>query len=487
MSEINVYEKMSGEFGDFLVSRINSNVLSFDYVNRNDFFKCLLDNDFFIPVQKCGSDFQHVYKTISICLCPSVSCNLQCKYCFINERKDSNLSFEDCKNFIDLVISSYPDADRYIVDLSGTGEPLLNKELLFTISDYCVKKSNEIIKEILPMLVCNGTLLTKNTAKELSDHLILYGISIDGIRKDHDRNRVYSNGKGTYNSILSNIKKIKNRKYIGAAVTITGEDIDLVKTVKELSKYFPTISIKPVRSNGEIGINKNNFALLCIEYRKFARFIVKQTTNGNLKYIYAILNGDDYLGKYIFRLLLNYKVETRCDAGFARFFLAPDKNIYTCPAATRKNNLIVGSLLQGISKEKINQFFTLQHFRNQCIDCSIRYLCGGECLVVSSSINPSFSINDAYMCAYKKELVYIAAYIVNEIRKNSDTYAKISDLCIEKTRRFQKDEKLTILGKKYKGEYSFTQLKTLRDCEDPMYHQLLEVLSREGIEIEEQI
>ena len=385
------------------------------------------------------------------------------------------------------MITSYPDADRYIVDLSGTGEPLLNKELIFTISDYCITKSNEIIKEILPMLVCNGTLLTKNTAKELSNHLILYGISIDGIKSDHDRNRIYSNGKGTYHSIISNIKQIENRKYIGAAVTITGEEIDLVKTVKELSKYFPTISIKPVRSNGEIGINKNNFALLCAEYRKFAQFIVKQTTDGKLKYLYAILNGDDYFGKFIFRLVLNYKVETRCDAGFARFFLAPDKNIYTCPAATGKNNFIVGNLLQGINKEKINQFFALQHFRNQCMNCSIRYLCGGECLVVSSSINPSFSFADPYMCAYKKELVYLAAYIVNEIRKNPDIYDKICNFCIEKMNRFKKDEKLAILGKKFIGKYSFTQLKTLRDCGDPLYYQLLDVLSREGIRIEEQI
>ncbi|MBU1141327.1 MAG: hypothetical protein KKG64_02265, partial [Firmicutes bacterium] len=92
------------------------------------------------------------------------------------------------------------------------------------------KKSGETRREVLPMLVTNGTLLSLDTVDKLRKAGVLFGVSIDGIKRAHDLNRIDYRGLGTHKTILKNIKKIKDRTLLGAAVTLTDSNKDLVQT-----------------------------------------------------------------------------------------------------------------------------------------------------------------------------------------------------------------------------------------------------------------
>lgn len=70
-----------------------------------------------------------------MCIHISSECNLNCKYCF--RQNVPQLKFSDAARFIELVTTLYPHADRYIVDLSGAGEPLLHKDLILEIAEFC--------------------------------------------------------------------------------------------------------------------------------------------------------------------------------------------------------------------------------------------------------------------------------------------------------------------------------------------------------------
>jgi len=80
-----------------------------------------------------------------------------------------------------MIIAEYPNAGMYIIDPTGSGEPLLKKNHLYQIGEYCKTKSNELKREILPMIVTNGTLLDKATVQELRDAGVLFGVSLDGV------------------------------------------------------------------------------------------------------------------------------------------------------------------------------------------------------------------------------------------------------------------------------------------------------------------
>lgn len=85
----------------------------------------------------------------TLCLHPSRKCNLNCKYCFKDSEYLGNeeLSFQVAKDAIDFLVDIYaPGASKYVVDLSGSGEPLLQFGLIREIVEYCKQKRNEVCK-----------------------------------------------------------------------------------------------------------------------------------------------------------------------------------------------------------------------------------------------------------------------------------------------------------------------------------------------------
>lgn len=429
-----------------LISKINGNTVTIGrevYHNKDLLNQVLNENNMYDEIEIKDKYDKELFKTIYISLHTSSKCNMACAYCFKKDRDDANLTFDESKRFIDMIIDEYPNAGKYIVDPTGSGEPLLNKNLLYQIGEYCKEKSNKLKREVLPMIVTNGTLLDKSTVQELRDAAILFGVSLDGDKRSNDFYRRDYSGNSVYKKVIKNIKNIKDRSLMGVAVTLTDRNTDLVRTLKHLIKCFPTISIKPVRSvDGSIGINERNIEQIRNEYTKLFDFLIKETKAGNLEYIASLLNGDDYFGKFLLRTILNQKVSTRCDAGIGRFSLAKDGSIYVCPGAIGIDELKVGRLEGGISYKKRDKFYKVLTERMNCNDCFARFVCGGECMVSSYYSYKEIDEVDAVMCALKKHL-YKLALLFNHIVSKTGYYKTIYLACIEKNKRFDEDLEVT--------------------------------------------
>ena len=455
------------DYGGFflLVSKINGKTLEItkaDFQDKYNLNILLKEYKFFDEI-KVGLNYsKDLFRTIYISLHISSNCNMKCTYCFSKERSIENLTFEQSKKFIDAIISEYPNAGKYIVDPTGSGEPLLNKSLLYMIGEYCKIKSNEINKEVLPMIVTNGTLLDKQTVEEIREAGILFGVSIDGKKIENDFYREDYQGNSVYKTVMKNIKSIKDRSLMGAAVTLTDKNIDLVKTLKHLIKYFPTISIKPVRSSeGKVGINTENIESVKKEYTRLFRFLVAETKRGNVEYIAALLNGDDYFGKFLLRTILNQKVSTRCDAGIGRFSLAQDGRIYVCPGAVDIEKMVVGNLSTGIDTRKRDEFWKLLVGRKLCIDCFARFVCGGECMVSSYYISGEIDQKEDVMCTLKKHL-YKLSLLFKSLLQQTSYYESLYLACVEKNKRFQEDLEVTRYLEK-NPEVKFMDVKMNRE------------------------
>ena len=167
----------------------------------------------------------------SFCLAVSDRCNLRCSYCFNKSKSGQRMSLEQAKDILNNLFSLFPDGQKYFVDLSGIGEPLLNLDVILPLADYCHEISNRIMTEVLPQFVCNGTLLTPKVAKLLQDHEILFGVSLDGNEEINDRYR----GKGTFKTVLDNVMSIANRDYIGCAATIGNDSFPLLESIQGYS------------------------------------------------------------------------------------------------------------------------------------------------------------------------------------------------------------------------------------------------------------
>lgn len=412
-------------------------------------------------------------KVLYLSVHASTQCNLKCKYCFRDSKSSfENMSYEKVKLFLDNSINKYSSLEKIIVDPTGSGEPLLNIDLITKIGDYCKIKSNELNREVLPMLVTNGVFLDDGVVQALRDSGILFGISIDGDKKQHDANRIDYSNKGSYEQIIKKVRKIKDRSLLGAAVTLNSANMDLIKIYKSLIKYFPTISVKPVRNNSWHGINDSNIEELLIQYTKFADFLVKRTLSYDLSYISAILNGDDYFGKFLLRIIAKQPVSTRCDAGFGRVSLAFDGKIYGCPAAIGIKDLVIGSIQDGIDYGKQNKLYHVLTERKHCADCPAKFTCGGECLVNAYYNKQDITEIDRTMCQLKLHL-YWNAHIINSylLEANPKLHRMIYKACIEKINRFGIDPELDRVVQA-NPDMKFTEIKRLKDNKHPKYSEM---------------
>lgn len=129
-------------------------------------------------------------------VCPDLfttaKCNLRCKYCF--EYKDAkSLKFKDFKE--------YAENNSYLKFFMFGGEPLLELDLIIDIIRHTPKKRRKELRKI----ITNGTLIPKYIEK-IKKHNLEMQISIDGPKFINDENRVYANGKGSFDKIIEGIE-----------------------------------------------------------------------------------------------------------------------------------------------------------------------------------------------------------------------------------------------------------------------------------------
>lgn len=467
------------EYSDYciFVSKLNGNIAVMrqeEYLQTKNLIPFLDSCEMFYSYLPIGDYNKAVAKTVVMSVHVSSSCNMSCKYCFKKERKDPNLTIEEVKKFIDMVMEEYPDANRYLVDMAGSGEPLLNKKLVLQTAAYCSIKSDRYEREVLPMLVSNGLLLDVQTVKNLQDSGILFGVSIDGDKAAHNQNRVDNMGKGTYDRILANVKNIAHRDYVGAAATVSVANKNVLHTFRHLSKYFSTVSLKPVRDSADWA---GTVDALIKQYDKLAEYLLAQTKKNDLKDISAILNGDDYFGKFLLRVLTHAKIMTRCDAGIARFSLGADRKIYACPAACGKKEFVLGALEEGLCRERITEYWELLSKRAACKDCYVRFVCGGECMLVSFFAHQKKDMLDQDMCRLKKRLYELALIMYAELTLSAPIVLKeVKEIAKNISKRNERDDDLINTLHAANGKFTYTQLKKRKDKLPQEYADLKTIL-----------
>ena len=154
--------------------------------------------------EKCLSD-----KTLSVTIMPTMACNFRCFYCYENHD-----AIRMTGKMQDLVIAAIIDRmkeyDSLRVEWFG-GEPLLEIETIVDISSKLIDYCKESGKSYIASMTTNGYLLTYDNYCLLKTkcRVMYYQVSIDGNKNDHDQSRPLSNGGGTFDKIISNLKDIK--------------------------------------------------------------------------------------------------------------------------------------------------------------------------------------------------------------------------------------------------------------------------------------
>ena len=157
------------------------------------------------------SAYCHGRKSLNVIACPTLDCNFACPYCF-EERQKGFMSAEVENALLlyveKLLIHGY---EQLNFEWFG-GEPLLYPNLVDRVSHKIIKLCEKYRAEHTFSITTNGYCVDEAVLSVLSEiRFKEVRITLDGNRESHDTRRVLRNGQGTFDVIVSNIKKISER------------------------------------------------------------------------------------------------------------------------------------------------------------------------------------------------------------------------------------------------------------------------------------
>ncbi|MCR5202227.1 MAG: thioether cross-link-forming SCIFF peptide maturase [Lachnospiraceae bacterium] len=319
----------------------------------------------------------------SICLHVSHDCNLRCKYCFASTgdfgkgRKLMPLSIG--KAAIDFLIKESPDRPNLEVDFFG-GEPMMNFGVVKDLVAYSLEQGKIHNKNFRFTITTNGMIMNDEAIDFINKYMDNVVLSIDGRKEINDAMRVRVDGKGSYDIIIENFKKLvakRGKKEYYVRGTYTRNNLDFANDILSLyDEGFKEISVEPVMDDPtkEYSLQEEDLERIYEEYDKLVDEISKIRDSGK------------YINFFHFMIDLNQgpciiKRLRGCGSGNEYVAVTPDGDIYPCHQFVGNEDFLMGNVLDGEIDQDIKTQFAGAHVfsKPKCRECWARFYCSGGC------------------------------------------------------------------------------------------------------------
>ncbi len=330
------------------------------------------------------------------------ACNLRCKYCYINKtqsKMDSKIAFFSLKKIMsDAKTQGY----KYLKIKFSGGEPLLELSLIRKLVEEGKKYAKKNKININFKILTNGVLITREVAEYLHKENINITVSLDGIDKYNDIQRIFPSRIGTSSKVIEGIAHLqKTGVSFGIATVITSKNIiDIPNFTKYLLSLGVPFSFSFYRTN--------NYSSDL--YKPDNTFLIK-----NLKKSYKIISESSSNNSLLIGLLDR--------VNFAKKFISPcnivikhDGNIAICQMMMDDNagSIYDDDIIRITNETRIKRFKSDDHGNKKCLTCLWRNICSGGCPLTISRMNYS-----VYCEAYKSLIPYLLKLEAQRVLKNS--------------------------------------------------------------------
>lgn len=135
-------------------------------------------------------------------------CNLACKYCYVEQSPNKEMSIEVAAKSIREGLT-YAQDQSFRVDFFG-GEPLLRVDFVKSVTRLTKKLADYY--SIIPrfILETNGTILTDKIIDFFKKEKFTISVSLDGNHISNDKNRVDHKGNSVYTLVCKNLDVLIN-------------------------------------------------------------------------------------------------------------------------------------------------------------------------------------------------------------------------------------------------------------------------------------
>lgn len=358
-------------------------------------------------------------------------CNLRCKYCFADGGdygQTRNLMTEEtAKCFVDFCINEFEQIKKIVF---FGGEPMLNVQIMEIICNRFryYKEKNVITYVPKFVIITNGTVLTPSIIDFLKKNICSITVSIDGPQKINDFNRIYQNGKGSYERIAKFIHTIRQECNlpIQYEATFTQAHIDNHYSYEDIAKFLE----EEFKIEGSI-VNEKSLDIKylldfwsSVDYEYLKRTNLKYLPNDFWRVLYCIANN---------------KTNNMCHIIDKSFAVGVDGTIYACQMLAGLEECILGHI-DGLniynSPVLYKPFDSEIKFKDNeiCRKCWAQRLCGG-CAVqkfFDYKVNKFSFAPNLYICETIKLSIERILLIIAYIYKDS----KLWSVAVQKMKKY---------------------------------------------------
>ena len=365
---------------EHLNEKIIPTLLEYGFISNEDEYSKLLE------ILKKNNPYVPKNKILSLEICPTLNCNLDCRYCFEAGRRHTGSmnseTIDAVASFIEKRIKE-TKSSRLFVKWFG-GEPTLEMETIKKLSDKLIAITKEYGIPYSAYIQTNGLLLTQDMIDTLEHKEVkTIEITIDGNKDTHDKLRVLKGGQGTYEKIMNNLSHIKTNMKMEIRCNLHKDNLsafyDLMKDVdrlKEITNNDITCTPRVIRIKDNLPKEGSFLKDTAFTNEEFLEQFHKLYSLNHIEKP-SYTNIEYFTGK----------VKSPCKACNGTGFTIDELgNIYACSMEVGKPNCIIGNVRTYENDDSLIKTNGYEFFRNslcvdreKCKNCVVLPICLGRC------------------------------------------------------------------------------------------------------------
>ena len=291
------------------------------------------------------------------------SCTLRCTHCHIDKDISQNLSLNKSIKAINFFLST--DGLYKRLEIYG-GEPFIEFKKIKLICKEAKKIAFNNKKNLTIHIATNATIINEKIISWIKENNINIAVSFSGSKESHNFNRVFKDGRGSWEVVLRNIKRLIKEIGNEKIVILYCVDPGFIKNMIKDFNYITSLGIKIIDIECVHGKHwtKKDYAFFQKNIREINQIILQYAYKKN-KFIFheAFIN-----------YIINKNNNISCPF-YSDLEIYPDGKIGIMPYAfteykKTKNKIKVGEIK---NKVKIYKKYLKCRPSNKCIKCIDNY------------------------------------------------------------------------------------------------------------------
>ncbi|MCL5018391.1 MAG: radical SAM protein [Candidatus Pacearchaeota archaeon] len=346
-------------------------------------------------------------RKLTIIAKPTHSCNLNCKYCYLEESAEKGKMSENLLAQSIQRVSDFVESSHWIWH---GGEPLLMGidfyKSVKDIQNFYKKKGNKFSNGIQT----NGTLIAPdliNFCEQTKDFHI--GVSIDGPKEIHDKTRIYKDGSGSFDEALNGQKLLRGKRIGGGVICVLSSKN--INHPQELYNFFKSekinVKFNPLIKSGKAKENINDLGISPNQYGKFLLKMWDIYNQDVKKEEKVTINVDPFIeviGNIGTNRPLGCNYSISCRESFIS--IGPNGDIYPCGRFDGIKEFWMGNIKENTIEDavssKINRKLKERNLEKitDCSKCNFGDICNSGCMH-NAYCNGNIFGKDPYCASYK--------------------------------------------------------------------------------------